>query len=161
MDAVLDRFGFLQRFGAVAEHSPWVADLAWRHAPFADRDAVAAAFAEVITSAPVEAQRALLRAHPELAGKAVRLTAASADEQGGAGLTRLSAADAGAFDDLNQRYRARHGIPFIIAVKGLTATEILAAFRARVDNDPAVELQTALAQVVRIVGFRIAALPTD
>jgi 2-oxo-4-hydroxy-4-carboxy-5-ureidoimidazoline decarboxylase len=97
----------------------------------------------------------LLQAHPELARPGV-LTAASATEQGGMGLDRLTASKAAAFDGLNAAYRGRFGFPFIIAVRGQRdRSAIFAALSARVQNSPEREMAAALAEVVKIARFRL------
>jgi 2-oxo-4-hydroxy-4-carboxy-5-ureidoimidazoline decarboxylase len=160
IDAVnqMDADAFVAVFGDVAEHSPWVAREAQRLGPFADREALIAAFAAAMAAAGAERQRALLLAHPDLAGKAAiagDIAADSRNEQAGVGLDRLTAEEFERFQRLNTAYRARHGIPFIRAVKGSTKADILAAFEARLPNDPEAEFATALAQVARIFRFRL------
>lgn len=160
IDAVnaLDAAAFAARFGDVAEASPWVAEAAFEARPFPDREALVAAFVGAVRVASCEAQRALLRAHPDLAGRAAvagDVAEASRREQAGAGLDRLTAEEFARFRDLNTRYRARFGFPFIYAVKGATKEAILAAFEARLDNDADTEHTTALAHVERIFRFRI------
>ncbi len=145
---------FVEAFGDIAEHAPWVAERAELLRPFADLDAMIAAFGDAVADASETAQLALIRAHPDLATKA-RLTAASANEQAGAGLDTLSADEFARFSDLNGRYKDRFGFPFIFAVKGATKHQILASFEARIDNDAADELATALTMVKRIMGFRL------
>ena len=159
----LDAADFTARFGDVAEHSPWVAERAAAARPFADREAVVAAFVAAVRDAPPEAQLALIRAHPDLADRtAVAKDACSADiaaasrrEQAGAGLDRLTTDEFVRFRKLNARYRARFGFPFIFAVKGANKEMILAAFEERIANDTATERATALANVERILRFRI------
>jgi OHCU decarboxylase len=155
----LDADGFEARLGHVCEHAPWVARGAAEHRPFRSREDLHRAMLAVIAHAREADQLALLRNHPELAGKAAiagDLTADSKKEQGGAGLDRLTAAEYERFHSLNRAYTERFGFPFILAVKGKTKDEILAAFAARVDNDRAAEFRTALDQVGRIIGFRLA-----
>jgi len=150
--------GFVARFGDVAEHSTWVAEAAERRRPFADRDAMIAAFEAALSGAAPDAQLALIRAHPDLAGKAAiagDLSDDSAREQAGAGLASLSAEEFARFTRLNDAYRARFGFPFIFAVKGATTQQILAAFAARLEHAPEAEFSTALEQVMRIFRFRI------
>ena len=116
------------------------------------------AFAAAVRTAPRERQLALLRAHPDLAGRAAvagDIAEESRREQAGAGLDRLTAGEFARFHDLNARYRERFGFPFIFAVKGATKEAILAAFEVRVDNDADTERATALANVERILRFRI------
>lgn len=145
---------FLDAFGDVAEHSPWVAREAQSARPFASRDEMIVAFERAIRAANRDAQLALVRAHPDLATRA-RLTEDSTKEQAGAGLNSLTAEEFARFTDLNTRYRQRFGFPFIFAVKGATKHMILESFAARVGNDPKAEFATALAQVCRIFRFRI------
>ena len=149
---------FLARFGDVAEHSPWVAEAASAVRPYASREAMIEAFAAAVAAAPVDARLALIRAHPDLAGRAARAGAVAEDsrrEQAGVGLDTLTEAEYARFTDLNDRYRAKFGFPFIFAVKGATKTMILDAFEARLPNDAETEFATALAQVCRIFRFRL------
>ncbi|MEI7599427.1 MAG: 2-oxo-4-hydroxy-4-carboxy-5-ureidoimidazoline decarboxylase [Aestuariivirga sp.] len=145
---------FIEAFGDVAEHSPWVAREADASRPFANREALVKHFETAIRAANRDAQLALIRAHPDLATKA-RLTEDSTKEQAGAGLNALTAEEFARFTDLNARYKQRFGFPFIFAVKGATKHMILDSFEARVGNDEAVEFETALSQVCRIFRFRI------
>lgn len=160
----LDRAAFTAALGDVFEHSPWIVEAAWTHRPFASLDALLEACAGVIAAAGEEAQVALLRAHPDLAGKAARagaLTEASTAEQAGAGLDRMDEEQYARFHALNDGYRETFGFPFIIAVKGLNREDILAAYERRVGNDRESELATATDQVLRIARFRIQALLDD
>ena len=149
---------FTARFGDVAEHSPWVAERAAGARPFADRDAVAQAFAAALRGATRDEQVTVLRAHPDLAGRAAiagDLSDDSRREQAGAGLDRLTPEEFERFTALNAAYTERFGIPFIFAVKGATAAMILAAFEERVANGQEVELRNAIDHVCRIMRFRI------
>lgn len=149
---------FVARFGDVAEHSPWVAEVAAALRPFPSREGMIDAFAKAVRAATAEMQLKLVKAHPDLAGRAARAGAMAADsrrEQAGAGLDTLTADEYARFADLNGRYRARFGFPFILAVKGATKHQILEAFEARVGNSPDLEFQTALGQIARIFRFRI------
>ena len=153
-----DAAAFAARFGDVAEDSSWVAEAARKARPFPDREAMVAAFAAVVRAAPRERQLVLLRAHPDLAGRAAvagDIAEESRREQAGAGLDRLTAEEFARFHDLNARYREHFGFPFIFAVKGATKEAILAAFETRIDNDAGTERATALANVERILRFRI------
>lgn len=157
----MDRDAFREALGGVFEHSPWVAGAVWPSRPFASLDDLHAAMVAAVRAAPPEDRLALLRAHPELAGEAMRrrlLTAASTGEQAGAGLDALGREDAARFDALNRAYRERFGFPFIIAVKDHTRDGILAAFARRLGNDPGTELETATGQVARIARLRLEAL---
>ena len=154
----LDAGAFVARFGDVAEDSPWVAEAAFAARPFADREALVEAFAVAVRSASRRKQLALLRAHPDLAGRAAVAGDVAEDsrrEQAGAGLDRLTPDELVRFTDLNACYRERFGFPFIFAVKGATKDAILAAFEARVGNDAETERAAALAHVERIFRFRI------
>jgi 2-oxo-4-hydroxy-4-carboxy-5-ureidoimidazoline decarboxylase len=145
---------FLDAFGDVAEHSPWVAREAASFRPFGGRDEMVLHFERALKSANRDAQIALVRAHPDLATRA-KLTEDSTREQAGAGLNTLMAEEFARFTDLNTRYKERFGFPFIFAVKGATKHMILDSFAERVSNDPAVEFETALRQISRIFRFRI------
>ena len=154
----LDRSTFAQRLGGVAEGSPWVAEAAWLRRPFADLDALARAFADAIHEAPPERQLALVRAHPDLAGRvavARQLTTDSAREQAGAGLDRLTPEQLAVFRERNAAYRERFGFPFVICVRGHDADSILRCFGERLAHDREQELRSALDEIVRIVALRL------
>ena len=151
---------FLARFGPAYEASPWVAEGVWPAVEAGELDdpaALAQALRAEVDAAPRVMQLALIRAHPELASRA-RMADASVKEQSGAGLDQCSPAEFEAFQRLNAAYNARFGFPFIVAVKGLTRADILRAFEARLANEPETEFATAIAQIHRIAGFRLAAL---
>ena len=145
---------FLDAFGDVAEHSPWVAREASAFRPYASRDAMVRHFENAVRAANRAAQLALISAHPDLATKA-KLTDDSTKEQAGAGLNTLTAEEFARFTDLNSRYKQRFGFPFVFAVKGATKHMILESFEQRVGNEPEAEFATALQQVCRIFRFRI------
>lgn len=157
----MDKAAFVQAFGGIFEHSPWIAEAAFdlELGPTHDNAAgVLNALARVFRSASGEQRLAVLKAHPDLAGKlaaAGRLTAESTAEQAGAGLDMLTDEERATFTDLNARYTAKHGFPFIIAVKDNTKAGILAAFRIRIDNDRETEFAEACAQVERIAELRL------
>ena len=151
----------MAQFGGIYEHSPWVAATIWSEGlgP-GDRhlSQFAARMQAIVDAAATARQLALLRAHPELAGKlaiAGGLTAESSSEQAGAGLDSCTPDEFASFSDLNDRYGARFGHPFIIAVRGLDRAAILAAFAARIANDPTTEFATALAEVHKIAQLRL------
>lgn len=155
----LDVWAFVARLGHVFEHAPWVAERVAGRRPFVSRDELHRAMVGVIGEAGEAEKLALLRGHPDLAGRAAiagDLTVDSKREQAGAGLDRLSREEYERFHALNTAYNTKFGFPFIFAVKGKTKDDILAAYAARVDNDRATELRTALDQVGRIGGFRLA-----
>lgn len=145
---------FMAAFGDVAEHSPWVAEGAATRRPFADRETMIAAFTTTVDAAETTAQRALIRAHPDLATKA-KLTSDSTREQAGAGLDTLTPSEFAYVTKLNERYRQRFGFPFIFAVKGATKNQIIQSFEQRVGNTEVEEFAMALRQVCRIFRFRI------
>ena len=140
---------------ALFEHSPWVEARADAAPSTGDRHADLMA---VVHAASADEQRALIRAHPELAGKAAidgTLTDASAAEQASAGLDRLTAEEFARFHALNQAYRAAHAMPFIICVRLTDKAGILAAMEARLTNDTATEMAIALAEIGKIVKLRL------
>jgi 2-oxo-4-hydroxy-4-carboxy-5-ureidoimidazoline decarboxylase len=155
---------FIVRFGGIYEHSAWAAEGAFREGlpGQADDPAVlAAAMARVVDAAGPDQQLALLRAHPELAGRlaiAGALTADSASEQASARLDHCTPDEFARFTALNDAYGKRFGFPFIIAVRGLDRAAILRAFASRIDNTPEQEFATALAQVHKIARLRLMAL---
>lgn len=155
---MIARDGFVERFGSLFEHSPWVVERAAGRGPFADEAAMEAAFADVIDEAGPEAQFALIRAHPELAGKATvdrTLTDASRAEQAAAGIDRLTAEEFATFHALNAAYRERFGFPFIICVRLTDKAGILTAMHARLDSDREAEVATALGEIGKIVHLRL------
>ena len=157
----LDQPGFVAEIGPIYEHSPWIAAEAWRQRPFSDRPALLRATRRVVHSAPRHRQLELIRAHPDLAGKFARagtLGSHSAAEQGGLKLDRLDDDAFERFDRLNASYRERFGIPFVIAVRAQTRDSIIAAFETRLRHDHETEIATALDEIERIAGFRLADL---
>jgi 2-oxo-4-hydroxy-4-carboxy-5-ureidoimidazoline decarboxylase len=154
---VLDRAGFVARFGGVYEHSPWVAEEAGEARPFADRAALEKAMRDVVLGAGRERQLALLRAHPRL-GTRLELTVYSRSEQSGAGIASASDDERTELARLNKTYEDRFGFPFILAVRGATVPTILESCRARVAHDAETEFEEALRQVLRIAHFRLADL---
>jgi 2-oxo-4-hydroxy-4-carboxy-5-ureidoimidazoline decarboxylase len=156
-----DRAPFVAALGNVFEHSPWVAEAAWSARPFARVADLHAAMVDAVERAGSARQLALIRAHPELAGKAAirgELTASSTSEQSGAGLTACSPEEYARLTELNARYNAKFGFPFILAVKGYDRAGVIAEFARRVDNDVATERAEALRQIARIAAFRLQSL---
>lgn len=159
--SIVDEATFLDVYGSIYEHSPWVAEGAYaaRHGnPVDTAESLARAMAAVVAAAPEGDQLRLICAHPDLAGKlgiAETLTEASKSEQAGAGLDRCTAEEFEEFQSLNSAYKEKFGFPFIIAVKGHDRLSILAAFRARIHNDRPKEFKTALAEIDRIGLFRL------
>lgn len=149
---------FVAALGGVFEHSPWVAEAAAVQRPFASLAALNAALAAALRAVSVERRLAVIRAHPDLAGKAARagaLTAASTAEQAGAGLDRLTEEEFAAFHRLNTAYAARFGFPFIVCVARLTKEFIFKRFSHRLENEKEVEVATALDEICRIAALRL------
>ncbi len=146
------------------EHSPWIAAAAWSARPFASLAALKRALVQALRAAGPDAQLALIRAHPELAGKAMvakTLTAESTHEQGKAGLTDCSPEEFARIQALNAAYHARFGFPFILAVRGPRGTglgkaEIIATFERRLDHHPDYERAECLRHIHRIAEIRLA-----
>lgn len=153
------RQDFVERFGGMFEHSPWVAEGAWYAGLKLDNvGALHARMCAVLQSATHEQQLGVLNAHPDLAGKlalAGQLTADSTAEQASAGLDKCSPEEYERLQTLNDAYKAKFGFPFIMAVKGCTRAEIIQAFEERVNNDAETEFTTALAEVERIALLRL------
>lgn len=157
----LDRAAFVDLYGRVYEHSPWIAEVVWSSGLTAQHDTVEGlhrALSAVVDAAPHERQLALLNAHPDLAGRlAVRgeLTAESTSEQASAGLDKCTAAEFRRFTELNDAYRRTFPFPFIMAVKGRSRAEILDAFERRIQQDEKAEFGAALAEVHKIALLRL------
>lgn len=152
---------FVMRFGGVFEHSDWIARRAFAEELGPANDTAIglhAALAAVFREASDAKRLGVLNAHPDLAGKlaqAKRLTESSTSEQASAGLDALTDAERVRFTDLNSRYVKTFGFPFIIAVRGHTKDDILAAFERRIGNDRQTEFDTACRQVERIALLRL------
>ena len=154
----MDAAAFVRAFGGVFEHSPWVAQRAFAARPFADVPSLHVAMVDAMGRATDDEKLALLRAHPELAGKAAvrgELTADSTKEQSGAGLAHCTPEEFATITELNRRYNAKFGFPFILAVKGYDRAGIIREFARRVEHDRATEFAECLAQVARITRFRL------
>jgi len=153
---------FIEVFGDIFEHTPQIAARAHAAGLRGEHDTAAGLHGALVAhmrAMSVEEKRALILAHPDLAGRlalAKQLTADSLKEQGSAGLDRLTADELKRFTELNDAYKARFGFPFIMAVKGATKEEILAAFERRIAHDADAEFAEALAQIERIAALRLA-----
>lgn len=159
----MDKVTFIANYGDIYEHSPWVAEVAWEKG-FDERhdnpSELAKLMGEVLASAPPERQLEVIRAHPDLAGKAAvagTLTDDSTREQAGAGLDQCTPEEMVRFERLNEAYKVRFGFPFVMAVKGSNRHIILDAFETRLKNDATQERQAAIQQVNRIALFRLQA----
>ena len=159
----LDQRTFVASYGDIYEHSPWVAELAWEQGLQGHHDypeALAELMGAILESASPARQLEVIRAHPDLAGKAAlagTLTDDSTREQAGAGLDQCSPEELARFERLNDAYKAKFGFPFVMAVKGSDRFAILDAFEVRLENDPAEERRTAVAQINRIALLRLQA----
>jgi OHCU decarboxylase len=154
----LDQSQFTAALGFAFEQSPWIAAQTWPARPFADLAQLHAALCAVMHGASSEQQIALIRAHPDLAGKAAiagTLTAESTREQASAGLNQLTPTEFAAFTRLNQAYRERFGFPFVICVREQTKTSILESFRTRLQHAPEQEIATALDEIGKIAWLRL------
>jgi len=158
----LDEREFVARFGGVFEHSPWVAERAWKKRPFASVDALHEAMMEAVVQAGNDDRLALVRAHPELAGAEAKegaLTADSSSEQGRLGFLRLTSEELREMARLNQRYRERHGFPCIVALRlHATRSSVVREMQRRVSNDSGTELKNALEQIAHITRGRLAGM---
>jgi 2-oxo-4-hydroxy-4-carboxy-5-ureidoimidazoline decarboxylase len=157
----MDRDAFVRALGGIFEHSPWVAEQAWDARPFASVDALHRAMVAVVERSPRDTQVALVRAHPELAGReaaAGTLTADSTGEQRSAGLDRCTPEELARLRDLNRRYREKFGFPFVMAVRGRSKHEIMEAMAARLGQDAETELAHCLAEIAKITRMRLDAL---
>ncbi len=155
---------FMDVFGGVYEHTPWIAEAVYAAGLTGSQDTVAGLHDSLRTNvedADDEKKLALLRAHPDLAGKLAisgELTADSTSEQASAQLDKCTPEEFAEFQSLNDRYKEAFGFPYILAVRGRNRQEILENFRSRVDNTPDTEFAEALKQVHRIALLRIEAL---
>jgi 2-oxo-4-hydroxy-4-carboxy-5-ureidoimidazoline decarboxylase len=153
-----DAAAFTAALGHLFEHSPWVAAETWPRRPFRDAAQLHAELCRTMQGAEAERQLALIRAHPDLAGRLARqhqLTAESTREQASAGLDRLGEAELAEFTRLNTEYRERFGFPFIICARLNAKDAILSAMRARLGHTPAQEHAAALAEVEKIAWLRL------
>ncbi|WP_298801746.1 allantoinase PuuE [uncultured Lentibacter sp.] len=159
--SAMSRERFVEAYGAIFEHSPWIAERAWSLELGPAHDCAAGvhnALCRVFRSATAKERLGVLNAHPDLAGKlaaAGELTEESTSEQASAGLDYLSAEERKLFTRLNSDYVAKHGFPFIIAVRDHTKATILEAFNTRINNANEREFSEACRQVERIAQFRL------
>jgi 2-oxo-4-hydroxy-4-carboxy-5-ureidoimidazoline decarboxylase len=149
---------FVAVLANVFEHSPWIAEEAAAARPFAGVGALFAAMKSAVECAPVERRLALIRSHPDLAGKTQRaagLTAESNAEQNSVGLDRLSDAEYEAFERVNNAYRSKFGLPYIVCVRRQTKDSILRDFERRMPNDTATEVKASIEEICRIAALRL------
>lgn len=159
----LDQAGFTAALAGTYEHSPWIAEATWPRRPFTSLAALKRALVETVRNASPEAQLALIRSHPELAGKAMvskSLTAESTNEQGKAGLADCTPEEFARLQQLNAAYNTKFGFPFMLAVRGPRGTglhrrEIIATFERRLHNPVDVERAEALRNIHRVAELRL------
>jgi OHCU decarboxylase len=152
---------FVAALAAIFEHSPWIAERVADRRPFASGVALHHALCDAVMQAPEAQQLALIRAHPELAGRAAirgDLTAASTGEQRRAGLPYCTPHQLERLSALNAAYSSRFGFPFVLAVRGHTPESVIAAMERRVTHDAHQELGLALREIFNIARFRLADL---
>ena len=160
MDVIngLDRAAFVERFGPLFEHSPWIAEAAWRNRPFEDPEGLYEALVAAMYAAPRERKLALIRAHPDLAGKAAiegTLTDSSRREQASAGLDRLTPDEYAAFTLTNGAYRKRFGFPLVVCAREHTKESILRVAAERLHNSEQEEVRVALEEIAKIARLRL------
>jgi len=154
-----DKQAFVARFGAVFEHSPWVAERAWQRRPFASVDLLHKAMVQVAAEATMEERLALVRAHPELAGREAKddvLSVGSSGEQGRFGFTSLGKEEFLKMQEINRAYRERFGFPCIIALRlHQSRDSVMREMQQRLRNSPEIELNNALRQIGHIARGRL------
>jgi 2-oxo-4-hydroxy-4-carboxy-5-ureidoimidazoline decarboxylase len=149
---------FTAALADIYEHSPWVAKAAAAKRPFATLAALHEAMMAVLLAAPVDTRMTLIRAHPDLAGKAARagtLTADSTNEQASVGLDRLTEDEFARFHRLNDAYRKKFDIPFIVCVRRHTKDSVLRQFERRLEHSQDDEVKAALGEIFRITALRL------
>lgn len=152
---------FVERFGGVYEHSPWIAQETWQtplSEPHNTLDGLHQQMQIVVSKASHDALLTLIKHHPDLAGKAAidgTLTKESTSEQSGAGIDQCTAEEFALFEQFNGAYKEKFGFPFIMAVKGSNRHLILAAFEKRLKNDEQTEFDTAINEIHKIARFRL------
>jgi chitin deacetylase len=157
-----DRQAFVARFGGVFEHSPWVAERSWEGRPFASLRSLHEEMMRVVSKASAAERLALVRSHPELAGREAKegeLTADSSGEQGRLGFTSLGREEFLRVQEINRRYREKFGFPCIVALRlHATRASVLAEMERRLGNNAAGELAAALEQIGHITRGRLTQL---
>lgn len=155
---IAPRVAFTAALGHLFEHSPWVAEETWPKSPFRDAAHLHAELCATMRAAQRDRQLALIRAHPDLAGRLAQqnqLTAESTREQASAGLNQLAAEELTDFEKLNAAYLARFGFPFIICARLSSKAAILAAMQTRITNSAETEFATALGEIEKIAQLRL------
>lgn len=150
----MEQSAFTDALGEIFEQTPTIAAQAWQQRPFESVEDLHQAMISIVQSMTPEQQLALICAHPDLGSKA-KMADASVKEQAGVGLDRLSPEEYDRFHQLNERYKAQFGFPFIVAVKNHTKDSILEAFVTRLEHSQSAEMQTAIAEISQIAYFRL------
>jgi OHCU decarboxylase len=153
----LSQAAFVEAVGWIFEHSPWVAERAWRQRPFDSFSALSDRMDAEVAAASHEERLALLRAHPDL-GTRAKTSPSSTREQSGAGLDQLTPTEHAKLTELNNAYKEKFGFPFLFAVKGSDKFAILEALERRLSSTPDAEFDEALRQVYRIARLRLETL---
>lgn len=154
----VDHERFVDTLSPLFEGPPWIPEQAWQHRPFHSREQLYDVLCTIMYQATPEQQLALLRAHPDLVGRAAlagTLSPASTGEQAAAGLDHLTPDEIVTFNELNQAYQVRFGFPFVICARANKKESILKGFATRLHNTHEQEIQIALSEVARICSFRI------
>ncbi len=166
-DGPIARDAFVARYGGVYEHSPWIAEQVFDEQVLADlidsesTEELTILFGECVDNAARDQRLALIRAHPDLAGRAAiagELTADSNDEQSSAGIDQCTPEEFARFQDLNDHYRQKFSFPFVMAVRNSNRQAILSAFEERLKNSATDEFEYAVAEIHKIAAMRLAAL---
>jgi 2-oxo-4-hydroxy-4-carboxy-5-ureidoimidazoline decarboxylase len=154
----LSREDFVCVIGPIFEDSPWVADATWSKRPFKSLDLLHSALCKTVQSSPEAKQIDLIRAHPDLAGRAAEsgsLSSASTSEQESAGLNKLTADEIALFQKHNQSYREKFDFPFVVCARLNKKEAILKGFQSRLKNSRTKEIKTALAEIEKIAYLRL------
>ncbi len=155
---------FVNRYGGIYEHSPWVAEESHEVAASVDAvDELAEIFASCVDQADHERKLALIRSHPDLAGKAAiggELTEESSAEQASAGVDQCTREEYEQFQAMNDQYKEKFRFPFVMAVRDSNRQEVLAAFTSRLLNDRQTEFETAINEIHKIARLRLQELGT-
>ena len=163
-DAQISRAEFVNKFGGVYEHSPWVAEQCYEKTRSATLDELASRFAACVDDASREVRLALIRAHPDLAGRAAvqgELTVESGEEQASAGIDLCTPEEYEQFVMFNDAYKKKFGFPFVMAVRNSNRLMILAAFAKRIHHDEETEFETAIREIHKIARLRLEAMNDD
>jgi 2-oxo-4-hydroxy-4-carboxy-5-ureidoimidazoline decarboxylase len=155
---LLDEPSFVALVGPIFEHSPWIAQVAWSKRPFASIDRLHSTMREIVASSDRDKHLDLIRAHPDLVGRAAlegKLTSASKAEQASAGLGQLSGIEIGQFKAYNAAYREKFGFPFVICARLNKKEAILKGFEVRLRHARDQEIQTALEEIYKIAYLRL------